>query len=156
MENLIPILKSFISSLSFWITMTNSERLYQEARASIGKDMSPTQSEFGCAEAVSSIIRILLPDFPLIPGTYTLWELLKKDHRFSEIEKYEVGAIIISPTGTSEISGNISGHVGICGKHQIISNNSNTGLVDTHITKDIWDDYFGTRLRFPIYYFKLV
>src|SRR5260221_9491 len=44
---------------------TNAEKLYEAAKASLGKDIARTQSELGCAEAVSYLLhQIDIPDFP--------------------------------------------------------------------------------------------
>jgi len=138
------------------ITEKPSEKLYRISKKNLGKDLSPTQNELGCAESINQLHKIAFGDE--IGGgssTYLLWQALKKRNDFVVCD-YEVGAIIISPTGTSRLGGNVKGHAGVCGKFQIMSNNSLTGLFDTKYTKISWENYFEKKLKFPIYYFRKI
>lgn len=132
------------------------ERLYDVSVASIGTDASPSDKapdELACAETVSELINKVIT-FPIITGTWTLWDKLRTDTRFEKISEAELGAIIISPTGTG--NGSIVGHTGICGVgDKIMSNSSATGKFEQNFTQQSWRDRYKQKGGFPIYYYRL-
>ncbi|MCG8668622.1 MAG: hypothetical protein MI867_04345, partial [Pseudomonadales bacterium] len=92
-----------------------AQRLYEAAVASLGTDASPNDAapdELGCADTVSNIIKRVVPSFPVITGTWTLWDRFEKDDRFERIAAIERGAIIICATVPGKP---FPGHVGIMG-----------------------------------------
>jgi hypothetical protein len=125
-------------------------------RMFIGKDASPrdlVDDELGCAESVSEVIRCLV-DFPIITGTWTLWDKLRKDDRFEEVGEPAEGDIIISPTGTG--NGKVVGHTGVVGKdNTVMSNNSFTGTFEVTHTIQEWMDFYMGKGAFPVYYYRL-
>ena len=131
--------------------------LYDAAISFLSKDASPADKaddEVGCAESVSMVIREVLPDFPVITGTWTLWDRLKRDGRFLEVQAYEPGTIIISPTSGAKAP--FPGHVGIVGAGDVImSNSSFTGLWRVSHTIDAWLEYYHEKGEYPVYFFKL-
>lgn len=139
----------------------NEKKLYDKAKSLIGTSLSPNDPTYGCATSVNQIHRLTFGDE--IGGgasTWLLWQALKSRADFEQIPNYEQGAIIISPSGTSTISGKYNGHVGIVGKNPspdgtvyIMSNNSVTGRVDTQLTIKKWRVYYEGK-GFPIYYFR--
>jgi hypothetical protein len=135
--------------------MELKQKLYIAGYDHIGYDLSPTQSRLGCSETVSSLINLAYNAGINYAGTYELWQYLKDSPKWEECN-YEVGAVIISPSRTNTNSRVVHGHVGVCGIYQIMSNNSNTGLLDTYWTRQKWEDYFGEYGGFPIYYYKRV
>ncbi len=127
----------------------NPQTLLDKARTLLGKDASPQNlapKEYACAESVSSILHSLWPEIPVITGTWTLWDYLEHSTLFYKNDKPVDGCIIIAPT-----SGIAVGHTGIMDGSVVMSNNSNTGLWDTHITLGTWNSYFKGKL--PTYYF---
>lgn len=142
------------------VVQTNYSRgqlLLGYANASLGLDASPrglAPNELACAESVSELIRKVLPDFPVITGTYTLWERLKTDKRFMEVDEPQAGDIVISPTGTS--TAKIVGHTGIMKTNkQIMSNSSNTGLWTQNYTVTSWANRWGVA-GYPILYYRII
>ena len=134
--------------------ISNAEAFLRVALKNVGKDLSPTQDELGCAECVNTIHKLAFgDDLGCGASTYVLWRTLLFRKDFKEVSEYENGAIIISPTGTSTI-GSEHGHCGIIVGGRIISNNSNTGRLDTHWDEPSWRAYFGIKLGFPIFFFK--
>lgn len=135
-----------------------AEKLYRVSKASLGKKLSPKNPVLGCAEALNAVHKIAFGDE--IGGGVSsslLWEAIKKRKDFIQTPSYEVGAVIISPTSTKPPSSEIEhGHVGICGNFQIMSNNSMTGMWDTHFTKERWESYFKKVGGYPIYYYRKV
>lgn len=115
-------------------------------------------AELGCAEAVSVVlVRAGIGDIPKkgFAGTSGLNSWLKTSRLFVKIQSYELGAVIIAVTGECTYSGAVHGHVGICSDNNIIlSNNSNTGLFDGHLTLDIFMKKYHDELKFPIHFYK--
>lgn len=132
------------------------DRIYNFAKTLIGKDASPNNlapDELACAETVSYILKSLYPTFPIITGTWTLWDYLKKSKDFTEVLIPKKGDIIISPTGTG--NGKITGHTGFLGENGVIlSNNSSTGKLDNHFTQTTWKGRYQGLGGLPIYYFR--
>lgn len=137
---------------------TLQERLFIEARNWLGKDASPldiASDELGCAESISNIIS-KVTDFPIITGTWTLWDKMDKDPRFKRVaENNGRGTIVISPTGTGNHK--IRGHAGILGEGvDIMSATSRDGIFRTNYTIGSWKERYKGIGMFPIYYYKLV
>lgn len=133
-----------------------SDQLHKVAINSLGQDASPkdrASDELGCAETVSELINLVTP-FPIITGTWKLWDKLNKDERFEKINAPEAGAIIISPTATG--NGSIVGHTGICDTgNAIMSNDSFKGTFERNYTQDSWRERYKTQGGFPIHYYRL-
>lgn len=132
--------------------------LFAAAQEYLGRDASPRNlapSELSCAESVSTIIKEILPDFPTITGTWTLWDRLENDPRFERVSTPVAGTIIISPTGEGK-RGAI-GHTGIFGRDLLImSNRSATGLWDITHNLEEWTQYYQRDRKFPIFYYQLI
>lgn len=102
--------------------------LYEAALKFAGTDASPADNapdELGCAESVSMVIRSVLPDFPIITGTWTLNDALSKDKRFEKV-MYSFNQVI--PEGTIIICATVPGkpfpaHTGIFGLNNTIFSN---------------------------------
>lgn len=108
-------------------------------QAKLGTDVSPrdlAHDEVGCAESVTTLLKELYPETPIITGTYTLWEYLRDPKNgYERVTVPTPGCIIISPTGT----GNGTGHVGIFTRENLIaSNQSSTGRFLENYTLDVW------------------
>jgi hypothetical protein len=136
---------------------SNAQKLYDAAVAALGTDASPNDlapDELGCAETVSSIIRKVLPDFPVITGTATLWERFISDGRFTEVTGTpQAGDIIISPTQPQRP---FPGHTGIfLGEREIASNDSRTGTFAQNYVLNTWKGYYGAKGGYPVYIYRL-
>jgi hypothetical protein len=155
-ENLLTSLyKKVIELLTIQKTrLEKQNHLLQTAISCIGKDMSPTQKELGCAEGVNTIYKLAFGNE--IGGgssTYLLWQSLKKRQDFEQCD-YENGAIIICPTGTQRPQSELKhGHTGIIHNGMVISNNSTTGLMDKHLSLKQWE---GIYKDFPILCYRKI
>ena len=139
-------------------TKLRTELLYEQARLMIGRDASPLDfvgDELGCAESVTQILKKVTP-FPIITGTWTLWDRLKRDTRFVAVHgRPERGTIIIAPTGTG--NGSMRGHVGILADEgKIMSATSADGIWRQNYNLDTWTDRYFRRGGFPVFLFKLI
>jgi hypothetical protein len=137
--------------------LSNREKLHALAVSFLGVDASPSDlapDELGCAESVSNIINALI-SFPIITGTWTLWDKLMKDARFESVGVPMAGDIIISPTATG--NGSIVGHVGIVTfEDRIMSSDSyKQGKFLTNFTLVTWQNRYMKKGGFPVYYFRL-
>ena len=134
------------------------ELLYEQARLWLGRDVSPldlVNDDLGCAESVSCVIAKVTP-FPIITGTASLVEYLKKSTRFLPVYgNVQRGDIIISPTGSG--NGRIRGHVGIFGENEtIMSNDSLTGLWAQNFTTEKWFARYSVSGELKTYFFTLL
>lgn len=111
-------------------------KLYQAVVLKIGQDASPydrVDDDLGCAESASTIIHSVIPEFPILTGTYPLLEELQRSSKFQPTVFLRPGTVIIAATGTG--NGKIRGHVGFMGEnHIIISNDSATGTMLENFT----------------------
>lgn len=136
---------------------TPSEKLYETAKENLGKDLSPTQNELGCAETVSTLLNLAFNDKINFVGTYNLWQWLKTNEKFVEVPQYEKGAIIICPTGTQSDKSPIRyGHCGVCGINYIMSNNSFTSKLDTSFNYQSWKQFYETKGGFKSYFYRRI
>jgi len=132
--------------------------LFEYAENSVGQDLSPADlvsDDLGCAESVSMLLRKVI-NFPIITGTWTMWDRLRSDTRFISVSADPaVGDIIISPTGSG--TGTIRGHVGVLGKDNIImSASSANGKWERNYSLERWNEWYVGIGGFPIYYFRLI
>ena len=122
-----------LAALQQLLALRRTMSLHQECLKLLGTDVTPRDlipDDVACAETVSTIIRRVVPDFPIIPGTYTLWRQLENDSRFRRVTVPMPGTIIISPTGTAKkLEGTPSnGHTGFFDQGaNIMSNRSRDG-----------------------------
>lgn len=138
---------------------SNSYILYETAKNCLEHDMvndPKIDPMFGCAQAVSEVFYKAFNE-PLGGGASTkaVYEHLRNDSRFKQVQEPTGGDIIVSPTGYSD-RGAPHGHVGIMGFHGVMSNNSMNGLWEEKYTLETWKNYYETRLGFPTYYFRML
>ena len=119
-------------------------KLYTVTKSLMGQRLTLDPSvpkDVGCAQCMSYILKEAGYKIPKggISGTYSLYEWLNKN--FYKTDTIEKGNIIISVTGTG--NGKIRGHVGVFLDNEVIaSNNSKTGLLDTHWKYENWKAYY--------------
>src|SRR3990167_6568236 len=83
--------------------------IYKTAKECLGKDMSKTQNEKGCVEALSVVFyKAIGQELGENLSTIKLYNGLLSDRRFQRVIEPQIGDIIISPT-----NGQIIGHTGI-------------------------------------------
>ena len=147
------ILQAIVDRLMF------RKSLSSVIEASLGIDASPNDlapDELGCAETVTTILKQVYPETPIITGTYALYDFLQHPKNgWERIDSPQEGCIVISPTGLGKKGTN--GHVGFVLADNVIASNSswpNTlGKFLKNFTVDKWLSYFGG-MSYPVYYFK--
>lgn len=142
--------------------MTTQDKIFEKAYSLIGTDASPrdlADDEIACAESVTTIIRSVVPEFPIVTGTALLQAKLKSFSNWVQIPEDEAhaGCIIISPTG--EGNGKLKhGHVGIVSKNRkVMSNHSpatGRGQWLENFTIESWENYYKGRGGFPVRFYK--
>ena len=134
-----------------------AKSLVDYASEARGSDASPrdiADDELGCAESVTNIIKQFLPDFPIITGTWTLWDKMDRDSRFERVTNPKAGDIIISPTGSLR-NAPFPGHVGIMADDtNIMANDSATGLWKVFYTIESWSARWEA-VGFPVYFYRI-
>jgi len=144
--------------------------LAEYAQICVGKDLNggTVDKDVACAVVVNNICNNAL-GFTVGGGasTYNMLQFLKMNPRWGQVklEEAQKGDLIIAATGTRTAPSNISnGHVGyladdvgdgIC-PTKIISNNSSSGLVDTHFTLGSFWQRYATEGKYPITIHRLL
>lgn len=143
------------------VQKTLTSDLYTRSKALIGQRLRLDKSvpdTLACATALSYVIQQIKPSaIPKygISGTNQLLDwLLNHTEIYKQRKSAIPGCIIISPTGHG--NGKIRGHVGVEGNNSIMSNNSKTGLWDTHWDSKRWYDYYTVHGGIKTYYFELL
>lgn len=131
--------------------------IYLHAKSIIGMDASPkdlVQDGLGCAESVSTLLKAIVPGFPTVTGTWTLFDVFRARPDFVSVTDLEPGDIILCVTGMG--NGKVPhGHVGVVSEDtKIMSNNSNNGLWEENFTLRSWKDYYVTKGGYPLKAFR--
>lgn len=142
-------------------TMTNQEKLYQVAKESLGKDMSPQDlapDSLACMESVNGVYLAAFGE-ELLPMSARLsteagYQAMVQDSRLEKTATPTPGCIVISPTGYSS-KGSQHGHTGIWGNFDVMSNDSNSGRWTDNYTHDAWYKVFHDTLGFPVFFFNI-
>ena len=129
--------------------------IYRTGKKYLGKDVSKTQNEKGCTEAVNFIIKEATgKEAGGGVSTIRMYNALLENKNFQNVVNPQLGDIIISPT-----NGQIIGHTGIISdklsdkNFLIMSNRSSDSLWSEHLTLSIWRVKYR---RLPTALFRLV
>lgn len=135
---------------------TNSEKLYQTAKASLGQVLSDGDANFGCAITVNNIAQKAW-GYEIGGGASTnlMYGFLKDTTKYSVVLLADVlaGDIIIAPTGYAT-DPTEHGHVGVIGQFGILSNSSEDGEVHEQWNIPRWLAYYVQSLGFPLAIFR--
>lgn len=148
MRRHIGILERIVNMLS------QKKTLLDVCKANLGQDASPkdvAKDEVACAETVTTLLRQVYPEVPVITGTWTLYEYLNNPNNgFKKTNSPKAETIIISPTG----SGKGVGHVGIFDDNGLIMSNNSFGLLKGKFTQNytlpLWQSKFGVKQGMPV------
>ena len=123
----------------------------------IGKDLSPREGLFGCAETVNTLaVKTWGEPVGGDLSTAKMLKALVESPRFVQVVYPFPGDIIISPTGHG--NGKISnGHVGVVVENSFIaSNNSINSLLEINYTIKAWRERYGVVGGFPVLFFRRI
>jgi hypothetical protein len=132
--------------------------LLQVCQESVGVDVTPrdeVSDEVACAHVVTTLLKKIYPETPIITGTWTLYDYLRKPtSKFEQVTEPEPEDIIISPTGMGKPMTN--GHVGVVMENDLIgSNDSRTGKFMQNYTITTWKNRYGG-MGYPTLFFRRV
>jgi len=143
------------------VQKTLTPELYTKSKSLIRQRLRLDKSvpdTLACATALSYVIhkvKFTAISKYGISGTNALLDwFLSHPELYKQRANPTPGCIILSPTGHG--NGKIRGHVGIEGNNSIMSNNSKTGLWDTHWDSQRWYDYYTVYGGIKTYYFELL
>lgn len=129
-----------------------------EAKKWLGKDASPeglADNTVACAESVTHILMGIGYIGYTITGTYTLLRALQQAPEWVEVSNPLPGDVILYASGTG--NGSIPGHTGIVLENNFVaSNNSNTGLWDTHLTLELMRQRYEVQGGFQRHCFRRI
>lgn len=136
------------------IAILQRQLIHKRALEHLGVDASPQDiagDELGCAESVTTIVKKVLPQMPVITGTWTLYEYLQKSRDWIPTTNPKPGDIILSPTGI--VSKVKIGHVGIVGVNNTVMSSSsyNQGKWMTNYTTETWRNKYGIVFYYTLF-----
>lgn len=144
-ERLIKDIQMILNRRRVSDNVVEESPVYIASKDAIGTDASPrdlVQDGLGCAESLTTLLQPVVKDFPVVTGTWSLWDNLRAHSAFKRVDRPEKGDIVLSVTGRG--NGNLSnGHVGIVMENDMIaSNDSRNGLWNKNYTVQSWKDYY--------------
>lgn len=136
--------------------MTNEEKFLKVCMDALDTDVTPKDNVpdyIACAETMSTLIKKILPDFPILASTKDLDHKMFMDKRFKRCDLPCRGRIIVSPRTKKT-----NGHIGIflTNDLKIASNNSYNGKFDGQsYTWDEWIKEFKYKRKLRIYIYEI-
>ena len=139
---------------------TKRMNLLTTCKNALGTDASPKDNapdDFGCSETVTTLLKQVYPETPIILGTWTLWRYLEDPkNKWERVTDYAPETIVISPTGT----GRGTGHVGIVLDDELIASNNSFGNLKgkftINYTKETWKKKYVDTQSMPVYLYRRV
>lgn len=161
-QNLILLLKAQLQTAQQEVNQETpmnekSQQLYDIGYSHLGSHLTLDQSvpkEYGCAQALSSVLKEAGYDIPEkgISSTVDMNTWLEKT--FIEVDKPDVGDVIISVSYTG-LPG-ARGHCGIVGKRSIMSNASDSGTWEAWWSLPAWLSFYKTEKKLVTKYYRAV
>ncbi len=133
-------------------------RILTEAKKWLGKDASPANAvdkSVACAESLTNILKSIGYMDYIITGTYTLLQAFLGASEWVSVTNPLPGDVILYASGTG--NGSIPGHTGIILENNFVaSNNSNTGIWDTHLNLESMRQRYEVVGGFPRKFFRRI
>lgn len=149
----IVLLESILKSLKLM-----NPTLLDVCTQYLGKDASPenqADSEVACAESVAFLLRQVYPETPKIVSTIVLNTYLRNNTAWKQVNEYEAGCIVVSPTEGTRI-----GHTGVVMEDNTIASNNSYGTYKGKFTKNYspvtWEKRYSGVLKLPVNIYKHV
>lgn len=137
-------------------------QLYAMAKSLLGQHVIPLTAAtdygvLGCAASVNAIYKKTFGEE--IGGgasTALMLAFLMDTRRFESVLFQDAlpGDIAISATGKSIYYPAAHGHVAICGKQWLMSNDSENGTWEANYTYNTWNQHFAIQMGFPVQVFR--
>ena len=130
--------------------------------AHLGVDVTPEDriaDEVACAITVTTLLKKVYPDVPLIDGTWTLYDYMRKPtSNFIQLQEPEARCIAIAPTGTGKR--NTVGHVWVVMDDGTWASNNSYGVYAGKFTKNYTHETAKKKYTdvqgMPLYFYKHV
>jgi hypothetical protein len=133
---------------------TMQEKFLKVCLDALDEEVTPKDEvpdNVACAQTLSTLLKKVLPDFPIIASTKDLDAKLYMDKRFKRITEPKRGCIVISPRTQST-----NGHTGtFITSERIASNDSKTGKWVGNYSWQGWIKEFRDRRGLKIYLYEL-
>ena len=135
---------------------TNEEKLLKVALEALDTEVTPKDEvpdEVACSEVLTTLIKKVFPDFPIIGSTAELFNQLKRDKRFKATLEPKRGCLIVSPRTSTTF-----GHCGIqiTNDGRFASNDSKTGIFKSNYSWESWIEEFIKKRNLRIFIFELL
>lgn len=138
--------------------MTHEDKFLKVCLEALDIDPTPKDEisdDVACAEVISTLLKKVFPDFPILASTKDLDMKLFMDKRFKRVDMQNKGRIIVSPRTPSK-----NGHVGVfITNERIASNNSfgkNAGKFTGNYTLEEWRREFEDKRKLKTYIYEIV
>ena len=159
MNALLKKLKAIFFEYFFLVNRQTPQSitLLRVTRENIGKDISPREDEYGCAETVNTLcVKAFGEPAGGDLSTLRMYGALRQSNKWVQVSRPLPGDIIISPTGLG--NGKMkNGHVGIVVEDSLIaSNNSIDSLLAVNYTLAAWREQYGGLGGFPVVFFRRI
>ena len=118
--------------------LLNRKTLLGVAESYLGKDASPNNQavpELACAETITFLLKQVYPETPIITGTYSLYDYLRKPtSNFIQLKEPVAGCIALAVTGMGKKGTN--GHAWIVFEDGTWGSNNSYGINKGKFTKN--------------------
>lgn len=146
-EKLPELIKEFMQ--------TNTEKFIKVCNDALDTEVTPKDEvpdNVACAQTISTLIKKVFPDFPIVYSTKDLDMKLYMDKRFKRITEPEWGCVVVSPRNNTQY-----GHAGMfLTSERIASNDSKTGLFKGNYSWSSWISEFQQKRGLRIYLYRLL
>lgn len=142
----------------------NSQKIYATAKSLLGQHVIPLMAvtdfgALGCAASVNAVVKQAVGEE--VGGgasTALMLAFLMDEKRFESIafDAALPGDVLICATGKSSYYPQAHGHVSVCGKQWIMSNDSETGRWEANYTYATWKAHFQDQMGFPLQVFRML
>lgn len=139
------------------IQTPQGRKLLEVTMNNLGKDISPSQNQFGCAESVCTLLHLAFGDTWKTLSTREMYDHFMISPYYIKVTEPLPGDIILSPTGYGT-TGNIEhGHVGcVVDKELIASNDSYTSKLSLSYNLKSWKERYGVLGGYPVLFYRRI
>lgn len=137
--------------------MTKEDLFLKVCLDALDTDPTPNDEvsdDVACAHTITTLLKKVFPDFPILPSTRDLYNKLASDKRFKLVDMPNKGRIIISPRTPQK-----NGHVGSLITNERIASNNSFGVLAGKFTGNYdfesWKREFEDKRKLKTYIFEI-
>ena len=142
-----------------------ADKIYSESLKSVSKDITPEDrvpDEYSCVQQITTILRRVLPTFPIMDSTIVLNSYLSKSPQWKKVTIPRHGDVHVFVTNSG--NGTVkNGHAFICGKfisedgtRWLMSNDSRNGQWSVNYTIASANKYYSVKGGMSPHYYRIV